>query len=125
MDTRARYGAALGNKIGMWSELVFNFITAAGCLLLGVIDSIESVLGATEVLVPIFVVVLFVVFMLVWTYASLAFATSHDEARSVNNIGQFLRWLAFGAFGGLATATPAFILLQNARTHLGPTLEPI
>ena len=120
MDTRARYGAALGEKIGTWSEKVFNFFTAASCLVLGVIASIELVLGALEVPVVPYIVVIYALFLLFWTYTSLIFATPHDEARSVDS---FFGGLVMGVFGGIFTATPAFVILLGAQNKPGSSLE--
>ncbi|KAK5728287.1 hypothetical protein LTR15_001422 [Elasticomyces elasticus] len=119
MDTRARYGTALGDTIGRWAEKMFNLITAISCLTLGVTACIELVLGATEASLKPVIDVVYVLAMLVWTYGSLIFATPHDEARSVNSVGAFLAGLATGAFGGFFTAAPAYVVLQKAQDAPG------
>jgi hypothetical protein len=123
MDTRARYGAALGAIFGGWSETVFTFLTAGSCLMLGVLASIELVLGAMETSLKPFAIVVYVLFMLVWNYVSLVFATPYDGARSMNSLGAFLGGLAMGAFGGLFVAAPAFTLLHSAQDTPGSSLD--
>lgn len=123
MDAHARYGAALGTILGGWSEKVFTFLTASSCLVLGVLASIELVLGAMETSLKPSIIVIYVLFMLFGTFVSLSFAISLDEARSVNSLDAFCGGLAMGAFGGLFVAAPAFILLYNTQDTPGSSLE--
>ncbi|KAK3644013.1 hypothetical protein LTR56_009865 [Elasticomyces elasticus] len=122
MDTRARYGAALGGMIGGWAEKVFNLITAVSCLTLGVIAFIEVAVGLVEASWTSAEIVIYILSMVLWTFGSFIFATPHDEARSVNGVGSFLAGLAMGAFGGLLTAAPAYAVLKKAQDTPGINL---
>ncbi|KAK3658832.1 hypothetical protein LTR56_001703 [Elasticomyces elasticus] len=119
MDTRARYGAALGDTLGKWADRLFNLITATSCLALGVIACIELVVGAIEASSMAHFAVVYVLLMLLWTYVSFTQAIPHDKARSVYSLRTFVAGLAMGAFGGFFTASPAFTVMSGAQDTPG------
>lgn len=119
MDTRSRYGAALGQLVGTWARCLFNFITATSCMILGIISAILMCLAVQQLGIRWYIVMLYIIFAFLWMWHGMSFAIPHDESRLVNSWGKFLAGLAMGCFGGCSLAAPAFVLFTNAPSSPG------
>ncbi|GAM38647.1 hypothetical protein TCE0_033f09538 [Talaromyces pinophilus] len=126
LDTRARYGEALGRLCGWPAAWLFGALTAASTITLACVSVIELGLAAHELVksawVAIFYVIAYVVFTLVWTYGSLVFASPHDEAKDVG-IKSILGGVAVGAFSGFFVAAPALGVMLVAPDQPGVGLS--
>jgi hypothetical protein len=115
-DTRARYGKALSRLCGWPAAWLFAALTAASTI-------IELGLAAKDMGKSAWVAALYVVFTLLWTYVSLAFASPHDEQKDLGGWRRILGGAAIGAFAGCIVATPAYGVLRAAQDHPGMGLS--
>ncbi|KAK3628630.1 hypothetical protein LTR56_002018 [Elasticomyces elasticus] len=100
LDTKARYGAALGARCGKWSEKLFNLATATGCLVLGVVASTELVLVAIEIQdSKTYMLVLYPLVLLGGTFIGFGLAVPVDKTSPMN-----LYYLGYSVSFGLLAA---------------------
>lgn len=119
LDTRARYGEALGRLYGRPAAWIFAFLTTASTVTLTIVSVIELGFAAKELGKSAWKAVICFLFSLLWSYLSFELASPHDEAKSVGGWPGSLVGLSVGAFAALCVAMPAFVVMKAAQDGPG------
>lgn len=123
MDTRSRYGDALGQLLGTWASCLFNLITAISCMTLGIVSAILMCLAVQQLGIQWQIIIAYVIFALIWMWCGLVFQVPRDaEAGSANTLDEFFAGLAIGCLSSCFLAAPAFIIFKIAPSSPGVSL---
>lgn len=116
MDVKGRYGEALARLVGGWAHVAFSMFGTVSLLVLGALSATELVLGVVKGVVgtSYWVVAIYVVIMLLWTFGSFSFDAPTDEGFATKGFGKLLAGFAMGCFGGVFVAIPAFVLMMRS-----------
>ena len=118
-DTRARYGEALGKRCGRPAAWMFGVLTAASTVTLTGVSLIELGLAVKGLGKFAWVAVIYIFFLLIWTWFSFEAASPHDEAKHLGGWANRLGGLGMGVFSGAFVAAPAFGVMMVAQDHPG------
>ena len=125
MDTRARYGRALGKMIGdTFTEWLFSVVTTASLVTLRVISTTELSVGVIRALEPSmrWGVTLGVLILVVWTWGSFLMIKPLDVLFTTGSFSEMLGEFATGSFIGLFVAAPSFFAMLAASHSPGMSI---
>ncbi len=126
MDTRARYGRALGKQIGgKVTEWLFSVVTTVSLVTLGVISTIEVSMGVVESLPSSqrWSIVWIVLFLVAWAWGSFQIFPPRDVPFTTGSLLEILAGFAMGCFAGLFVAAPSFAAMQAAPRYPGLSVQ--
>jgi hypothetical protein len=126
IDSRARYGRALGRLCGgggqraKAAEMLFGILSTASTTTLSVVAALELGRAAKQADNGMaWLAIGYVFFTVIWAHYSLRFAAPHDGAKDMSKWMSLLGGVGLGAFGGVFVALPAFVMMLNAEEQPG------
>ncbi len=125
IDTKARYGRALGKRPGgLVAAWLFSVVTTVSLVTLGVISTIELSMFAVKIYTPSLKwwTAYIMLVMVFWTCVTLLCIPPRDIPSTSGSFGEVLSGFMMGCFAGLYAAFPLFIMMQGSSHSPGMSI---